>query len=100
MSPRDLPSEPRDSGAQQLEMPCRTPSLHSTAEWAGDAAAVPVRRERWIYLLGMAALLFRGIGPFSRLAVRDPVSRYRISMREHIRRVDNRPIEAPRSCIS
>src|SRR6266852_3469158 len=59
MSPPDLRSNRQDSGARQLEMRCRTPSLDSAAEPGSGAAAKSGRsEERLCFLIaGMATLL-------------------------------------------
>src|SRR5258708_38243627 len=64
MSPHDLPSNLRDSGALQFEMPCRKPSSHSAAERNRGVAAAPVRRwSRLCRLISeIAASLSRAIG--------------------------------------
>src|SRR6266849_2410505 len=58
MSPHDLRSIRQDSGARQLEMRCRTPSLDSAAE-LGCGVAAGRSEERLCFLIaGMATLLF------------------------------------------
>ncbi len=65
MSSHDFRSNFQDSGAPQLEMRCRTPSLDSVSRWGRGVAAASVRPEKRLYLLisGMATLLFRATGP-------------------------------------
>src|SRR5258707_12345424 len=60
MSLRDLHSNRQDSGARQLEMRCRMPSLDSVAEPGCGAAAKSGRSGRRLCFLiaGMATWLF------------------------------------------
>jgi hypothetical protein len=65
MSPHDLRSNFQDSGALQLEMRYRTPSLDSVSRWGRAVGALQAPPEKRLYVLisGMATLLFRAIGP-------------------------------------
>src|SRR6266481_7792865 len=64
MSPHDLRSNFQDSGALQLEMRCRTPSLDSVSRLGGGICAPQARPEKRLYWLisGIATLLFCAIG--------------------------------------
>jgi hypothetical protein len=65
MSPHDLRSNFQDSGALQLEMRYRTPSLDSVSRWGRAVGALQAPPDKRLYVLisGMATLLFRAIGP-------------------------------------